>query len=528
VRAASLAKRLASRRGLATIVMLVLVSAGLVAGGASPASAATGNIPPPLDIGTSSYVCQGYNYGTHMGDSLYGLDLTLPGGCSTGSNVSAGTHVLAPISGTLAYPYEAPHGNVCVNIAGGRSYTLTHIDLANGFSGSSGSSVTAGQWVGTVGAAGTDGNNGLAHLHFQIWAAPGCYNSSVIPFDSADSARICGAPDLPASGTVGSQGVWSGTSFTAADCSSGIDYRAAFQANTGYMFTQNWPGSPANTNQGMKASTNTAIAVLSTGVYEEVFQANTGNLYTFNSNGGGGSTGQPMMAGTSPAIAPWTINGDYRVAFQGSDGHLHTYDSYSGPLDTTKAMASGTSPAIGVVTTSPASYQMAYQGTNGDLWVYNSGGSGSDTGQPMASGTSPSIAPWVNGGSYRVAFQGSDGYLHYYDSYSGSGSTSKAMASGSSPVISRVTTSPTSYQMAYQGTNGDLWVLNSGGTGADTSQGMKEGTSPAIAPWVNGGSYRVAFQNNTGYLYYYDSYSGPGSTSQGMMAGTSPSIAARG
>jgi CHAP domain len=46
------------------------------------------------------------------------------------------------------------------------------------------------------------------------------------------------------------------------------DYRAAFQANTGYMFTNDWPGGPANTAQGMRSSTNPAVAFLSTGGYE--------------------------------------------------------------------------------------------------------------------------------------------------------------------------------------------------------------------------------------------------------------------
>jgi murein DD-endopeptidase MepM/ murein hydrolase activator NlpD len=161
-------------RGLRTsavlTLLLALVSAGLVLVGAKPAEAAVGNMLPPFAIGTTWNICQGYNYGTHTAtdNSLYGIDLT-GSGCNSDA---AGRHVLAPISGTLAYAYQAAYGNVCVNIAGNRSYTLTHINLANGFTGSSGSAVTAGQWVGTVAAAGTDGNNGLAHLHFEIWAAP--------------------------------------------------------------------------------------------------------------------------------------------------------------------------------------------------------------------------------------------------------------------------------------------------------------------------------------------------------------------
>src|SRR5690606_8857772 len=81
--------------------------------------------------------------------------------------------------------------------------------------------VSAGQWVGTVAAPGTRNNNGVSHIHFQMWSSPGCYNSSGIPFDSAHNARICGAPDLTASGPNGGNGTWSGTSFTGQSCGTG-------------------------------------------------------------------------------------------------------------------------------------------------------------------------------------------------------------------------------------------------------------------------------------------------------------------
>src|SRR5262249_49065903 len=158
-----------------------------------------------FDIGQTWTICRGYNYASHTGTSAYGLDLT-SAGCD---NSATGRNVRAPIAGTVSY-YQAAHGNLCVNIAGGGSYTLTHINP----SVTSGS-VAAGQMVGTVAAAAPVGtapnNNNLAHLHFQIWAAANCYNSSVIPFDTAHGTRICGAPDLTASGPNGGHGTWSGT-----------------------------------------------------------------------------------------------------------------------------------------------------------------------------------------------------------------------------------------------------------------------------------------------------------------------------
>jgi hypothetical protein len=52
-----------------------------------------------------------------------------------------------------------------------------------------------------------------------MWSSPGCYGDAGIPFDSAHGTRICGAPDLTASGPNGyNNGTWSGTSFTGEAC----------------------------------------------------------------------------------------------------------------------------------------------------------------------------------------------------------------------------------------------------------------------------------------------------------------------
>jgi hypothetical protein len=179
---------------------------------ASPAQAATGNILPPFDIGQTWYVCQGYDNSavTHTGTSRYGLDLTGGPNCD---NSAAGRNVRSPMAGTVSY-YQGTYGNLCINTTGGRSVTLTHINSSL----TAGTSVGAGTYVGTVAAANSRENGGVAHIHFQMWASPNCYNSSVIPFDSAHSARICGAPNLTTTGPNGGNGTWSGTSFTGATC----------------------------------------------------------------------------------------------------------------------------------------------------------------------------------------------------------------------------------------------------------------------------------------------------------------------
>lgn len=193
------------------LAALLLAAAGTV-GLASPASAATGNILPPFDVGQTWNICQGYNNPgvTHTGTSAYGLDLT-GSGCG---NSASGRNVRAPMNGTVAY-YQASYGNLCINVSNNRSVTLTHIN-----SSKTSGTVSAGQWVGTVAAPYTRGNNGVSHIHFQMWSSPGCYNGSGVPFDSAHNARICGAPNLTSSGPNGGNGTWSGTSFKGQECGS--------------------------------------------------------------------------------------------------------------------------------------------------------------------------------------------------------------------------------------------------------------------------------------------------------------------
>ncbi len=172
-------------------------------------SAATGNILPPFDIGQQWNICQGYNgAATHTGAYYYGLDLT-GAACD---NSAAGRNARAPLGGTVSY-YQASTGSLCINFSGG-SIVLTHIDssLTNG------ATVTGGQVVGTVAVAGQRNNGNVAHIHLQVWSTANCYGGTMVPFDTAHGARICGAPDLTPGGT-GTNGEWSGTVFTGTNCS---------------------------------------------------------------------------------------------------------------------------------------------------------------------------------------------------------------------------------------------------------------------------------------------------------------------
>lgn len=211
----------------------VILITNLVVLPSKVSASSLGNILPPFDTGQQWNICQGYNSNiTHNGTSATGLDLT-DSGCNSGA---AGRNVRVPVNGYIYY-WQPAYGNLCINLSNGHSITLTHID-ATVTSGN----ITAGQVVGTVAAAYTRNNNGTAHIHFQMWSASGCYNNSVLPFSSANNARICGAPDMPFGGT-GSNGEYSGTTFTGDSCSGSLGSSgrradlAWFQNPTLYTFT---------------------------------------------------------------------------------------------------------------------------------------------------------------------------------------------------------------------------------------------------------------------------------------------------
>jgi hypothetical protein len=210
----SLKKYTLKKRLSAFLIMLGLIIGTVVV--AMPAQAASpGDIISPFNTGQSACIMRGYSHASHGTGttSQYGLDL-VAGNCNSTS--ATGLNVRASLAGTVSY-WQPAYGNLCINVSGGRSISYTHIN-ASVTSGS----VALGQSIGTVAAAqpiagAAPQNNNVAHLHFQIWNASGCYNSSVIPFDSAHGARICGAPNLIATGS-GSNGVWSSTVFTGDSC----------------------------------------------------------------------------------------------------------------------------------------------------------------------------------------------------------------------------------------------------------------------------------------------------------------------
>ena len=148
----------------------------------------------PFAGGKDVKIIQGYNGGTHQGRSRFGLDLVLTDGSTSGAEA------VAPADGTVTWAMAPGAGHGCVAIAlanGAHSVILCHLKLSHAFA--RGEAVTRGQSLGTVGAPGTVGNNGVAHIHYELHSDTGA--SSPVPFSAPDGMLLEGI-DLPASSTT--------------------------------------------------------------------------------------------------------------------------------------------------------------------------------------------------------------------------------------------------------------------------------------------------------------------------------------
>jgi hypothetical protein len=148
----------------------------------------------PFAGGKAVRIIQGYNGGTHQGRSQYGLDLVLADG-DTG-----GAEAVSPFDGTVTWSQSPNVGNGCIAIAmrnGSHSVMMCHLSLNRAYD--RGESVTRGQSLGTVGVKGTVGNNGVAHIHFELHT--GNRANSPVPFAEPDGLLLEGV-SLPASSTT--------------------------------------------------------------------------------------------------------------------------------------------------------------------------------------------------------------------------------------------------------------------------------------------------------------------------------------
>ncbi|MBS4753243.1 M23 family metallopeptidase [Nocardioides sp. zg-ZUI104] len=331
-----------------SVMWVLAVLVGLLAPVMGPpvaAEAATGNILAPFTQGETWRIYQGYSSGTHTGTSQYGIDLTI----GTSATSTAGKVVRAPMAGTIYY-WDSPYGNLCINTGNGRSYTLTHINPSK-----TSGTVAAGEALGTVAPAGQRGNNNVAHLHFEFWSATGCYNRGTpLALSAANGLRMCGAPDLPASGPNGGNGIWSGTTFTAQPCgSAGVNpigsYDGLSSPQPGTIRVRGWAldmdkkttaigvhvyvGGPAGQGTGTAITANTTRTDVGAaypgtgnnhGFDATIETTRTGSVpvyvYAINASGTGG--GNVLLRSKSVQVASGSPHGSFDSAFSATPGKL--------------------------------------------------------------------------------------------------------------------------------------------------------------------------------------------------------------
>src|SRR4051812_15712174 len=171
---------------------LVLVMP-IVQAQAPSVSAAMNTVSLPFDTGASVRVIQGYNGGTHQGDSRFGLDLVLA------DQETSGAAVLSPLEGSVAWAFEPGDKTGCIEVVQPErtfGVMLCHVLLDRPFA--RGERVSRGQVLGSVGAPGTVGNNGTAHVHIELHQ--GGRSSDPVPFSPSNGGLTLEGSDLPETG----------------------------------------------------------------------------------------------------------------------------------------------------------------------------------------------------------------------------------------------------------------------------------------------------------------------------------------
>jgi murein DD-endopeptidase MepM/ murein hydrolase activator NlpD len=166
----------------------------LLTGG--PAAAAP-EVKLPFAGGTRAAIIQGYNAVTHTGVERFSLDLVVLEG------ETAGAPVLTPAAGRIAWADAPGSGPGCFAVdirdGDGLSVMVCHLVLDRPLA--RGETVERGQRVGVVGAAGRVANNGMPHLHIQLYRGPtGGPTRTPLPFAASGGAPLDGT-NLPADGS---------------------------------------------------------------------------------------------------------------------------------------------------------------------------------------------------------------------------------------------------------------------------------------------------------------------------------------
>jgi hypothetical protein len=179
-------------RSIAWFGTALALIVGLLPLAPAPTARAAETVALPFRAGLPVRILQGYNGGTHQNRSQYGLDLVLASG------TTAGAEVLSPIDGLVTWAFAPGSANGCITLAfrdGSHSLMLCHVLLNRPYR--RGESVARAQLLGTVGAPGTLGNNGTAHVHLELHR--GGQTRSPVPFGPPAGLPLEGL-SLPASG----------------------------------------------------------------------------------------------------------------------------------------------------------------------------------------------------------------------------------------------------------------------------------------------------------------------------------------
>lgn len=165
--------RLVSRHGLLAVLTAVFaLSLGSLLLAQPAAAQSVGRMFFPAPAGTEWQVIAGYNTFTHSqadSNDPYALDLARTDGAT------AGTPVLAPISGTLSTSSDC----ATIRAGDGTRLLICHFLMP---SSQRNVQVSRGQQIGTVAPAGEAGNNGVSHLHLALSTPTG---NQPIPFSGA-------------------------------------------------------------------------------------------------------------------------------------------------------------------------------------------------------------------------------------------------------------------------------------------------------------------------------------------------------
>lgn len=186
-------------RKIVVLGALLLVSMALASGGLNrpdQAQAAHGTFVLPFDPGETFLVCRGYQVPETTHDGVFALDLAIQGStCLFGDNTSAGQNVRAPFTGEVVYyPGNAGLGELCIKSNDGFALRLTHLDPQTTPNWQTGDPVSRDEIVGKIADAGETGNNGVAHLHIELWEGSSCHigKEKTLPFDIANGRAMSG------------------------------------------------------------------------------------------------------------------------------------------------------------------------------------------------------------------------------------------------------------------------------------------------------------------------------------------------